>query len=378
MEWAFKPVDIEEDGIRVRRMKPNDFYGIAESIHDPESFIAKTWEINTPDKIIAMLAKIHSQHLLGQCNPFVFEYNGKIAGISRFFRFDEKRRSLEIGGTWIAPHFRRTIVNTKAKYLMMKVAFEEFGMERIEYVVNEKNYISQVAVLRLGAVYEGELRRCYVGKSDENIDAKLYSIIKPDWVQIKSRLTKLIKRESVVSDFLPYELNSETCYLKPYCLADADSLRDLVRRNYQSLITSLPKTARVANEVEPAAFIAERYHQFRSKTGGTYGIWSEKNQLIGQIAVQNLNWDLKEADVGYYIDSEMRQQGIATKMLKLMINYLMTDLAFNRLTIRTLPENNASIHLAKKLGFQQEGILRSAFVSGQGDRKDILLLALTK
>lgn len=375
MEWAFKFVDIKEDKVRIRKLVPEDFYRVAQAIHDPESFIAKTWEINTPDKIVAMLAKIHNQHLLGLCNPFVFECNGDIAGISRFFRFDEKRRSLEIGGTWIAPNWRRTEVNTQAKYLMMKVAFEEFEAERIEYVVNCNNYISQMAVLRIGATLEGTMRRTYVSPEGTDINALLYSVTRPDWPRVKMRLKNLQARAKPPSDFLPYEFTGKNLTLKLYNLTEAAQLKDIIQRNIKTLRKSFPKTGAVTTEANANAYIAERAHRFADKTGATYGVWS-KDKLIGQIAVQNVKWDLREADAGYYIDAEMRQQGYATEAMTLVLNHLMRDLNFNRLTIRTLPENNESLRLAKKLGFQQEGLLRSGFVTGDGERRDMVLLSL--
>ena len=53
-------------------------------------------------------------------------------GTTRFHSLVEEHRRLEIGFTWIASEWQRTFVNTEAKYLMLRHAFGERGIERVD------------------------------------------------------------------------------------------------------------------------------------------------------------------------------------------------------------------------------------------------------
>ena len=378
MDWAFQNVDIVGD-LSIRKMTPEDFERIAVAINDPQGYFAKSFGIDTPEKIVSMLATNYEAHLAGRCNPFVFFVGDDIVGITRFFRFDNKRLSLEIGGTWIAPKWRRTFVNTKAKYLLMDLAFESFGAERIEYVVNSSNLTSQMAVLRIGAKKEGILRRTYIGPDGQPSDGILYSVISSEWPGIKKNLIRLLNKQALDGDRLPTVWDGRRVRLRPYALGDAQALLESFQRNRSSIERSFPSAAKVYTLEDARTYIAEIAHRFADESALFLGIWDRSNaaSLIGQVQIKNLDWNLKSAELGYFIDCEMRRQGYATEVLKLIVDELMSRQAFSRLAVRILPDNRGSLELAKTLGFRQEGIMRSALRTGTGELTDVLLLSLT-
>ena len=50
---------------------------------------------------------------------------GQVVGSTRFINIVPAHRRVEIGGTWIGPAWQRSRVNSEAKYLMLRHAFEE-------------------------------------------------------------------------------------------------------------------------------------------------------------------------------------------------------------------------------------------------------------
>src|SRR6202051_934298 len=58
--------------------------------------------------------------------------SGRVIGSTRFMNIDRINRRVEIGSTWIAPPWHRTAVNTEAKYLMLRHAFEVWQCMRVE------------------------------------------------------------------------------------------------------------------------------------------------------------------------------------------------------------------------------------------------------
>ena len=120
--------------------------------------------------------------------------SGAVAGCTRFGSIDPKNRRVEIGWTWVGRPFRRSHVNTEAKYLMLRHAFETLGCVRVEFKANALNEPSRTAMERIGATYEGTLRRHAVRDNGEFRDTVYYSVLDQEWPGVKARLEGLIGR----------------------------------------------------------------------------------------------------------------------------------------------------------------------------------------
>ncbi|MFN8238956.1 MAG: GNAT family N-acetyltransferase [Chitinophagales bacterium] len=103
-----------------------------------------------------------------------------ICAVSNF----DKR--LEIGYTWYGKKFQRTGLNRHCKWLLLQYAFETLGFERVEFKVDERNVVSQTAVLRLGATKEGTLRSHTVMSDSFRRNTVYFSILKDEWASIKA------------------------------------------------------------------------------------------------------------------------------------------------------------------------------------------------
>ena len=126
--------------------------------------------------------------------PFVaiHQASGKTAGATRFMEIRPAHRSLEIGGTWYAPEFQRTGVNTECKYLMLKYAFEEMKCVRVQFKADDRNESSIRAIERLGAVQEGILRNHYILQDGTLRNSIYFSILDRDWLGVKMHLEQLL------------------------------------------------------------------------------------------------------------------------------------------------------------------------------------------
>jgi len=99
----------------------------------------------------------------GSALPFatVLVETDQVVGSTRFGNIDGQNRRVEIGWTWVAVPWQRTVVNTEAKYLLMGHAFESLGCIRLEFETDSLNEPSRKALLRIGAKEEGTLRNHY-------------------------------------------------------------------------------------------------------------------------------------------------------------------------------------------------------------------------
>lgn len=118
--------------------------------------------------------------------------SNQIAGTTRFMNMDLANRKVEIGSTWIAPLWQRTVINTEAKYLMLRYAFESWKCLRVELKTDALNRRSRNAILRLGAKEEGTLRKHMLTWNGRQRDSVYFSILDTEWPEVKTRLeTKL-------------------------------------------------------------------------------------------------------------------------------------------------------------------------------------------
>jgi RimJ/RimL family protein N-acetyltransferase len=101
---------------------------------------------------------------------------------------------LEIGTTWIGKSFQRTAINTEAKYLMLRHAFETWGCMRVELKADARNDRSWRAMMRLGLVLEGTYRKHMITERGEARDTVYFSVVDDEWPEMKARLEGLLAR----------------------------------------------------------------------------------------------------------------------------------------------------------------------------------------
>lgn len=119
---------------------------------------------------------------------------GRAVGSTRFGDISPDDGRVEIGWTWIAPSHQRTAVNTEAKLLQLRYAFDELGATRVALKTDARNLRSQAAIERLGAVREGVLRR-HMRVADGFIrDTVYYSILAEEWPTVRARLEERLAR----------------------------------------------------------------------------------------------------------------------------------------------------------------------------------------
>jgi RimJ/RimL family protein N-acetyltransferase len=128
----------------------------------------------------------------GKALPFVTiaAAEDAIVGSTRFGNIELAHRRVEIGWSWIAPPWQRTIVNTEAKYLMMRYAFETLGCIRVELKTDALNERSRAAIARLGAREEGTLRNHIVVAGGRLRDTVYFSVIDTEWPAVKAGLER--------------------------------------------------------------------------------------------------------------------------------------------------------------------------------------------
>lgn len=114
--------------------------------------------------------------------------SGEIVGSTRYLNLRPSDRVVEIGWTWLNPSVWGEGINTEAKLLMLKHAFETLGAVRVEFKTDARNARSRAALAALPAQFEGILRK-HMTVPDVGVrDSAYFSVIDDEWPQVRAYL----------------------------------------------------------------------------------------------------------------------------------------------------------------------------------------------
>lgn len=130
--------------------------------------------------------------------PFVQRAGSRVAGCTRFMNLvwwpsHRWPVEVEIGGTWLGAEVQRSPVNTEAKLLLLTHAFEVWDVHRVAICTDARNARSRAAIERIGATFEGILRRHrqsmgHAVEAGVPRDSALYSIVRDEWPDVRAGL----------------------------------------------------------------------------------------------------------------------------------------------------------------------------------------------
>jgi RimJ/RimL family protein N-acetyltransferase len=163
---------------------------LAEAAADGAMWESKVTTIPRPEGMRAYVDQALAELDAGVSLPFVTidRVTGRCVGTTRYMNIEAPHRRLEIGTTWLARSAQRTAINTEAKYLMLKHAFETLRCIAVDLRTHEKNVQSRTAIERLGAKLDGILRNHRIMPDGSLRNTASYSIIDAEWPAVKARL----------------------------------------------------------------------------------------------------------------------------------------------------------------------------------------------
>ncbi|MDR7521861.1 MAG: GNAT family protein [Armatimonadota bacterium] len=148
----------------------------------------------TPEGLRAYIEAALRLQAEGTALPFavISKAAGRSVGSTRYGHIDRAHRRVEIGWTWYGRPWQRTAVNTEAKYLLLRHAFEVLGCIRVEFKTDVLNEWSRQALVRIGAREEGVFRKHMILPSGRIRDTVYDSIVVDEWPAVKARLERLL------------------------------------------------------------------------------------------------------------------------------------------------------------------------------------------
>jgi RimJ/RimL family protein N-acetyltransferase len=193
---ALSPITLNGAVVRLEPLTIEHLEQLCEVGLDPDLWRWTTSEARTREDMRRYIETALEWQLQGTALPFatVEQASHRVIGSTRFMNIDLANRRAEIGATWIARQWQRTAVNTEAKYMMLRHAFETLGFMRVELKTDVLNTTSRNAILRIGAKQEGIFRKHMVCENGRIRDTVYFSIIDTEWAEVKAALEAKLGR----------------------------------------------------------------------------------------------------------------------------------------------------------------------------------------
>jgi RimJ/RimL family protein N-acetyltransferase len=187
------PVTLEFNGVRLEPLGLHHLDGLRAAAADGELWNLRVTSVpepqdteayirmglETPNRVAFAVVDASSDTVIGTTS-----YHDIMPAIDR----------VEIGYTWYAKSRQRSHVNTSCKLLLLSHAFDTLGCAVVGLRTDNFNYASQAAIERLGAKKDGVLRHHAPRRDGTVRDTVMYSIVRGEWLEIKSHLHDKLSR----------------------------------------------------------------------------------------------------------------------------------------------------------------------------------------
>lgn len=203
MHYTFelsKDYVLEDDCVLLRPLQRDDCDKLRYfSLNQPEIWTYSLQKAAGEENLKNYIESAVKAREAGNEYPFIVydKQQRAYAGSTRFYDIQLQHQSVQLGFTWYGKEFQGTGLNKHCKFLLLQFAFEQMGMERVEFRADNNNARSIAAMKSIGCKVEGVLRS-HANKIDGGRrDSIILSILKHEWLNdVKEKLLEKIKTSS--------------------------------------------------------------------------------------------------------------------------------------------------------------------------------------
>lgn len=185
---------LETERIKLTLLASNHHADVAKALVSPTSWFTSRRGVKDEASFSAHLHKVITKDARGEALPLICRHKetDEILGITMFKYPEFSRQKMEIGFTWIADKWQGTFVISELLLLMLTHAIEDLGIKRVEFSAHPENERSNRKLNKIGAKFEGTLRKWRYLEGVDDGDRNIYSIIDDEWQQKKTRILEII------------------------------------------------------------------------------------------------------------------------------------------------------------------------------------------
>ena len=210
------PAVLEGKKIRLCALQESHFGDLIALGLDKRIWTHYPFDLGMAGRHLRHLLEIMEQVKAGVCQAFtVFHAKHHYpVGMTRLFQLHKEHRQCETG-SWLAPAYWENGMNTEAKFLLLCHCFEALQLLRVQFRTDTRNVPSRHSLEKLGAQFEGIIRKERVLENGTVRDAALYSIVDSDWPAVRAGLLQKVmawKEADLNQHFLKHDVSSSYVY----------------------------------------------------------------------------------------------------------------------------------------------------------------------
>lgn len=194
--WTLPPV-LEGRHVRLEPLSPDHAGGLRSAAADGRLWELAFTNVPAPEEVDDWIARALRMQADGDALAFAVRgADGRIVGSTRCYDLAPATPRLQVGYTWYARSVQRTGLNTEAKLLLLRHAFEELRCACVGFQTSTLNARSRAAIARLGAVEEGILRNHLRHRDGSLRDTVCFSILEREWPAVKAGLQRRLEERA--------------------------------------------------------------------------------------------------------------------------------------------------------------------------------------
>jgi RimJ/RimL family protein N-acetyltransferase len=193
---AVVPVTLQRDGVKLTPLGLEHQAGLAAAAADGELWNLRVTSVPEPQQTRSYIETALRMRDEGHRLAFAVldAQTDAVIGCTSYHDIVPALDRLEIGYTWYAGSQQRSAVNTTAKWLLLRHAFETLGAQLVGWRTDNFNFASQAAIERLGARKDGVLRHHALRRDGTVRDTVMYSLSAGEWPEVKAHLEHRLTR----------------------------------------------------------------------------------------------------------------------------------------------------------------------------------------
>ncbi|MFE4518121.1 GNAT family N-acetyltransferase [Kitasatospora sp. NPDC056783] len=191
---------LEGEFVRLEPLGRGHADGLAAAAEEDRDGYTYTW-VPSADRVGDYIGTQLARRNAGLLAPYaqVDRVSGRVVGATSFW--DPRRRpddgslfAIEIGFTWLAASAQGSGLNTEAKYLLFRHAFDVWRVGRVDLKTDARNGRSRAAIAKSGATFEGVLRNSapswVPGEAGRLRDSAVFSVTDEEWPSCRAGLER--------------------------------------------------------------------------------------------------------------------------------------------------------------------------------------------
>ena len=188
--WTAHPLMLTGHRVALRPLEEDTLDALFEVAGDREMWRLTSVDYSDPAIFYPNFRAALQDRQLGKAYPFLvcLAGSGRIIGTTRFLDIHPQDRKLEIGVTWITSAFWGSGINAECKQLLLAHCFETLGANRVQFRAKADNGRSRRALEKIGAVFEGVMRKDKIEPGGQPRDTAFYSIVREEWPAVNAML----------------------------------------------------------------------------------------------------------------------------------------------------------------------------------------------